>query len=127
VTQRRRLPAYAAELVAARRRGLVPRRLGFGHVCVVLDWENHATAGLHRLVLPPKTDLQDLDLGCLAGLDVLLTHREVEAYRAAGAVNAILAAGARRVDAVDLDAVDRGEDLLKTWPVFDQVGARHAA
>ena len=124
---RRRLPAYAAELADARRRGLVPRRMGFGHVCVVLDWENHATAGLHRLVFPPKASLSDMDLSCLSALDVLLTFRETEANRAAAAVNAILAAGARRVGAVDLDAVERGDDLLKAWPVFDGAGARHAA
>jgi hypothetical protein len=124
---RRRLPAFAAELAAARRRGLVPRRLGFGHVAVVLNWDNRSTAGLRRIVLPPDVELAALDLGCLAGLHVLLTHTETESARAAAAVDALLAAGVWRIDAANLDAIDRGDDLARAWPVFDQEGLRHAA
>ncbi len=124
---RLRLLAYAAELAAARRRGLVPRLLGLGHVSLVLGWNNHATGGLHRLVLPPDADLEDIDLSCLAGLHVLLTHTEAESARAAATVGALLAAGVRRVDVANLDAIDRGDDLSHAWPVFDQKGLRHAA
>ncbi|MBM3272831.1 hypothetical protein FJY94_06235 [Candidatus Kaiserbacteria bacterium] len=124
---RRRLPAFAAELAAARHRGLVPRHLGFGYVAVVLNWDNHATAGLHRIVLPPNVELATLDLGCLAGLHVLLTHTETESARAAAAVDALLAAGVWRIDAANLDAIDRGDDLAHAWPVFNQEGIRHAA
>jgi|GEM_PF-4405904 len=126
-TTRRRLPAFAAELAAARRRGLVPRRLGCGHVAVVLNWNNRATAGLHRIVFPPDVELDALDLGCMAGLHVLLTHTETESARAAAAVDALLAAGASRVDAANLDAIDRGDDLARAWPVFEQDGLQRAA
>lgn len=124
---RRRLPAFAAELAAARRRGLVPRRLGFGHVALVLSWNNRATAGLHRIVLPPDVELDALYLGCLAGLHVLLSHTETESARAAAAVNALLAAGVSRIDAVNLDAIERGADLASAWPIFEQECRRRAA
>lgn len=124
---KKRLPAFAAELAAARRRGLVPRRLGYGHVGLVLNWNNHATAGLHRLVLPPDVELDAVDLGCLAGLHVLLSHTESESARAAATVGALLAAGVHRVDAANLDAIDRGDDLAHAWPVFEQEGLRRVA
>ncbi len=123
----RRLPAYAAELAAARRRGLVPRRLGFGHVAVVLAWENRGTAGLHRTVFPPDTPLAEFDLTCFAGLNVLLTHREAESARAAEAVERLLAAGAHWVETVNLDALDRGVELMQAWVRFEQGALRHAA
>ena len=124
---KKRLLAYAAVVAAGRRRGQVPRRLGHGHVGLVLNWNNHATAGLHRLVLPPDAALADIDLSCLAGLHVLLTHAESESARAAAAVGALLAAGVRRVDAANLDAIDRGDDLASAWPVFEQEGQRRGA
>lgn len=124
---RRRLPAFAAELAAARRRGLVPRRLGFGHVAVVLSWSNRATAGLHRIVFPPDVHPAALDLTFLAGLHVLLTHFDDESDRAAAAVDALLTAGAARVDCANLDAIDRGEDLARAWPVYKREALRHAA
>lgn len=124
---RRRLPAFAAELAAARRRGLVPRRLGFGHVAVVLSWNNKATAGLHRIVFPPDVEPDALDLDCLAGLHVLLTHTESESARAASSVNALLAAGVTRIDAANLDAIKRGDDLSSAWPIFEQGSSQRAA
>ena len=125
--KKKRQLAYAAVVVAGRRRGEVPRRLGCGHVGLVLNWNNHATAGLHRLVLPPDAELDAIDLSCLAGLHVLLTHTESESARAAATVDALLAAGVRRVDAANLDAIDRGDDLARAWPVFEQEGLRRAA
>jgi hypothetical protein len=122
MSNRLRLPAFAAELAAARRRGLVPRRLGCGHVAVVLNWNNRATAGLHRIVLPPQVELEAFDLDCLAGLHVLLTHTEAESARAAAAVNVLLTAGVSRIDAANLDAMERGDDLARAWPVFEQDG-----
>ena len=118
---RRRLPAFAAELAAARRRGLVPRRLGFGHVAVVLNWDNRATAGLYLIVFPPDVHPAALDLTFLAGLHILLTHFDSESDRAAAAVDALLTAGADRVDAANLDAIDRGEGLAVAWPVYKRV------
>ena len=123
----RRLPANAKELYSGRRRGLVPRRLGFAHVAVVVAWENRATAGLHRIVFPPDTPLDELDLACFAGLNVLLTHREAESARAAEAVERLLAAGASWVETVNLDALDRGMDLMQAWVRFEQGALRHGA
>jgi hypothetical protein len=123
----RRLPAYAAELAAARRRGLVPRQLGFGHVAVVVAWENRATAGLHRIVFPPDTPIAELDLTCFAGLNVFMTHHEADSARAAEAVERLLAAGAHWVETVNLDALDRGVDLMQAWVRFEQGGMRRAA
>ena len=122
----RRLPAYAAELAAARRRGLVPRHLGYGHVCVVLNWDNRSTAGLYRVVIQPDVQPAALDLTFLAGLHVLLTHFDSESDRAAADVDSLLTAGAARVDAANLDAIDRGEDLACAWPVFKREVLRHA-
>ena len=120
--------AYAAVVVAGRRRGEVPRRLGPGHVGLVLNWNNHATAGLHRLVLPPDIELDAVDFGCLAGLHVLLTYTDAESARAAATVDAMQAAGVRRIDAANLDAIDRGDDLARAWlTVFEQEGLRRAA
>lgn len=123
--KRHRLPAYAAELAAARRRGLVPRQLGYGHVAIVLNWDNRSTAGLYRIVIPPDVQPAALDLTFLAGLHVLLTHFDCESDRAAAAVDALLTAGADRVDAANLDAIDRGENLASAWPVYKRE-ATHA-
>jgi hypothetical protein len=127
MSDRRRLPAYAAELAKARRQGMAPRRLGFGHVAVVLGWENRATAGLHRTVFPPDTPIAELDLACFAGLNVFMTHSEAESARAAEAVERLLAAGAHWVETVNLDALDRGVDLMQAWVRFEQGALRHAA
>jgi hypothetical protein len=127
VSDRRRLPAYAADLAKARRRGMAPRRLGFGHVAVVLGWQNRASAGLHRIVFPPDAPLAELDLACFAGLNVFMTHTEAESARAAEAVERLLAADARWVEAVNLDALDRGMDLMQAWVRFEQGALRHGA
>lgn len=127
MSDRRRLPAYAAELAKARRQGMAPRRLGFGHVAVVLGWENRATAGLHRIVFPPDTPLAELDLACFAGLDVFMTHTEAESARAAEAVERLLVAGAHWVETVNLDAFDRGADLMQAWVRFERGALRHGA
>ena len=124
-TIRRRLPAYAAALADARRQGMIPRRLGFGHVAVVLDWNNRATGALHRIVFPPDRPLIELDLACFVGMAVLMTHHETDSARAAEAVELLLLAGAQRVEVVNLDALDRGVDLMRAWVCFE--GAAHGA
>lgn len=115
-----RIPPYAKPLAQARRQGLRPRRLGLGHVAVVLDWDNHATGGLFRLVFPRDVDIGALDLSCLTGLQVLLTYREADAERAAAAVDAILGAGAECVNAGNLDALDREEPFDQVLVLFER-------
>ena len=126
VAQGKRPPAYAKELADARRRGLRPREFGLGHVAVVLDWDNRASGGLHRLVFPRDVDVRELDLSCLAGLRVLLTYREVDAERAAVAVDAILGAGAECVNAGNLDAFEREEPYSKVLVLFEREAAHGA-
>lgn len=113
MTLPRRLPPYAKPLANARRQGLMPRMKGFGHVAVVLDWQNTATAGLHRIVVPRDMPLEELDLTCLRGLQVLLTYRQADAHRVEAVVDAILKAGAQWVEAANLDLFDQDEPMSK--------------
>ncbi|MCP5191021.1 MAG: hypothetical protein H6988_11610 [Pseudomonadales bacterium] len=124
---RSRLPPYAKPLAEARAKGLMPRRMGMGQVCVVLSWDSHATAGLHRVVLPPDLAPENVDFGWLAGLAVLLTHTDGEASRVPAVLDAILANSAARVDVINLDQVRRGAPLLDAWARFEPEALRHAA
>lgn len=68
---RRRLPAYACEIAAARKSGLAPAS---GEVIVSLDvWTwGKPQGGLARCLVPADRDIAEIDLTFLAGLDVLL-------------------------------------------------------
>lgn len=75
----RRLPAYARELVDARRRGLVPVT-PTGWLIVALGWPMHRRIAVHhpRVVVPVDADPRDLDFRFSAGLDVLLAHAPLD-------------------------------------------------
>lgn len=112
-----RLPPYGKPLADARRRGLVPRRLGLGHVVVTLGW--HEPSAAHpRVVLPEEEAVEEFDLAFLCGLHVTVIHDDYDAHRVPDAVEALLAAGAAQVDAVNRDTLE--------WPRYEP-GSRHAA
>lgn len=97
VVNQDRLPPYARRLADARYQGLVPRRTGFGQVCVQLDWGRSASAGLPRIVIP---DDQGYRLDFLTGLDVLLIDEGD--YHLETVIKQIVAAKPRRWDVVHL-------------------------
>jgi hypothetical protein len=103
---------------------LMLRLQGFGHIALVLRWDDHGTAGLPRVVVPADADVAALDFGFAEGLHVLVPHRDADAARVGAVVDALLAAGAARVDAVNREALARGNGLDACWPRFEQEG-RH--
>lgn len=120
----RPLPPFGKRFAEARARGQVPRRRGLGHLVVVLNWRE-PSAAMPCIVFPPGSDPAAFDLGFVAGLHVTLNHGDIHVDRVAAVVAALLAAGADRVDAVNRDALTRGDDLAAAWPRFE--GVRHAA
>lgn len=68
-----RLPAFGRELLALRRRGLVPERnLCVGHVVIVLDRWQWGRSYSSRLVVAPDLEPRELDFSAVAGLDVTI-------------------------------------------------------
>jgi hypothetical protein len=98
-----------------------------GHVCVALHWDQTASAGLPRIVCPPDQDPASFRWDFLAGLVVHVQYRHEDAHRVPALVDAMLAAGVARVEAVDRDGLERGEPLERCWPRFEQGGLRDAA
>jgi hypothetical protein len=116
---RKRPPAYAKDLIQARKLGLVPARSGYGHICVALGWRDKRSGGLPRLVVPDDLAVEEVDLTCLAGLDVLLTYSAAQASRAVEMVEALFAAHVASVTAMNMtvfdqciEARDRGDQTL---------------
>ncbi len=109
---KKRPPAYAKELVAARKQGLVPARGGFGHIAVTLGWQDKRTGGLPRLVVPDDMAVEEVDLTCLAGLSVLLTYTAEQAGRAIDMVQAMFDARVDEVTAMNMTLFDQGLDAL---------------
>lgn len=121
----RRLPPHGKQFADARARGLVPRRLGHGHLAVVLNWNERRTGAMPRLVL--EGDPASFDLSFLAGLDVLLLHTRRDATRMADAVTALLNAGALHVEVVDHNLREQGAPMERWWTMYEQEELRHAA
>lgn len=121
--QPRRLPPYARALADARRRGLVPVCQGLGHLAIVLSWDEPGPASLLRVVIPD--DPAGFDLRFVAGLAVVVVHTDREADRVAAVVDALLAAGAARVEAINRESLARGDGIDAAWPRFGR-GAHHA-
>lgn len=112
-----RLPPYGREFAQARRKGLIPRRLGFGHIVVNLEWREPSAA--HPFIcIPPGSDPASFDLTFVAGLHVTVSHNDRQAHRVPALVDALLVAGADRVDAANRDGLARGDSLDEAWPVF---------
>lgn len=121
-----KLPPHGKQFADARARGLTPRRLGFGHMVVVLDW-NQPTAAHAFIIVLDGVDPAGLNLSFCAGLHVTISHTDDKAHRVQHVIDALFAAGAGRVDACNLDALDRGDDLDAAWPRFYREELRHAA
>lgn len=64
---RKRLPAYGRDLIAMQRAG---RSVGW--LCIALDW--HLGRALPRVVVTDDTDLAELDLSIVAGLECTVAH-----------------------------------------------------
>lgn len=122
----RRLPPHGKQFADARARGLTPRKLGLGHLVVLLDWREPCAA-MPYIVIPPGTDLARLNMAFVAGLHVTINHTDMQSPRVPAVVDALLAAGAVRVDAVNRQALARGDGLDAAWPVFEREELRHAA
>lgn len=121
-----RLPPFGKQFADARARGLVPKMRGLGHLVVVLDWDDPC-ASIPRIVIPPGADPAQFTLTFVAGLHVTINYADRHAARVLDVVDALLAAGAARVDAVNREALARSADLDAAWPSFAGRGVRHAA
>lgn len=92
--QRRRLPAFGRELVAAQRKGLnVPWLL------IALDW--NLGRAFPRVVVPVEVQARELDMRLARGLGCMIAHRG-EASRALDVAEAVLLAGATECPIFDV-------------------------
>jgi hypothetical protein len=98
---RRPLPAYAADLAAARRRGFTLRK---PIVSVVLHWRDRPLLG-YGVVVPDDRDPAQLDWTWVRGLDVFVFRRGDASARVMAAVRAIETAGPRHLFVVDVAVV----------------------
>jgi hypothetical protein len=89
-TTARRLPAYARELVAKRRRGLAPVR----DLCITTDWRLGKTWPW-RVVVAADDDPATLDFSVVAGLSCLLLGHDQE--RMDAVARAVIECGPRRL------------------------------
>lgn len=108
---KKRLPAYARELSAARHRGLVPKRQYLGHLVVVFEWRQECAPDYHVVVIPEDTDpLYQLDWHFAAGLDVFIMHRTSDRERLLRLVRALHQAKSASIKSFDMDMVSARED-----------------
>jgi hypothetical protein len=122
----RRLPPHGKQFSDARANGMTPRPKGLGHLVVLLDWRE-PTAKMPFIVIPPGTDLDYVNLAFTAGLHVTISYTDEQSNRVQAVIDALLTAGAERVDAANRDALARGESLDSAWPVIKRETLRHAA
>jgi hypothetical protein len=100
--------------------------MGLGHLIVLLDWREPCAA-MPYIIIPPDTDMDMVNMSFVAGLHVTISHTDQQSHRVQAVVDALLAAGAARVDAANRDALARGESLDAAWPTFEREELRHAA
>ena len=124
MTTRRLLP-YSAAVATGRGRGQVPRLLGGAQLAVVFRWDERRTGAVHRLVM--IEDPTAYDLRCLAGLHVRVAYTATDADRVAGAVDALLAAGAASVECVNHDLIAAGAPRDAWLSLYQREELRHAA
>jgi hypothetical protein len=104
---KKRLPAYAREIAAARRRGLVPKR-EHAHITVTFDWRQDCAPGA-VVHLPRDADpATDIDWQFVAGLDVFVMHADKDRPRLLRLVQALHAARALSIQTFDMDGVNAG-------------------
>ncbi len=121
-----RLPPHGKQFADARAKGMTPRPKGLGHLVVLLDWREPCAA-MPYIVIPPGSDMDLINLSFVAGLHITVSHTDEQSSRVLAVVDALLAAGAARVDAANRDALARGESLDAAWPTFEKEVLRHAA
>jgi hypothetical protein len=69
---KRKLPAFARELLAKRERGLAPRR----DLLIATDWNSGKAWRPWRIVVAPEDDPAELDFSVVAGLSCLLVGHD---------------------------------------------------
>lgn len=121
-----RLPPHGKQFAEARARGLIPRKLGLGHLVATLDW-NEPSGAMPHIIIPPGTDPARLNLAFVAGLHIAISHTDRHAARVPAVVDALLVAGAAVVDAVNCEGLARGEGMDSCWPRYEREALRHAA
>jgi hypothetical protein len=95
---RRQLPAYAAQLAEARRRGLTLRK---PVISVALHWRTRPTIG-YGVVVPDDREPALLDWTWTRDLEVIVLRQGDASERLMAALRAIEAAGPRRLLVVDI-------------------------
>ena len=70
-----RLPPFGKQFAAMRRAGQVPVK----NMVIALDWNLGAI--FPRVVIPDDLPVQQTDLAFIAGLEVLIAYRRVQAHR----------------------------------------------
>lgn len=107
---KKRLPAYARELAAARRRGLVPKRQGLGHLVITFEWRQDCAPDYPVVVIPEDADpFYQLDWHFTAGLDVFIMHRTTDRARLVRLIRALHQAKAASIKTFDMDIVSARE------------------
>jgi hypothetical protein len=94
--RRLRLPAYAKQLLEAKRHGYTVPWL-----CVALSWD--VAISCPRIVIDPDRPVCEFDLHVVNGLEVLIAHRG-QPSRAIDVAEAALRAGATVCPVLDVDA-----------------------
>lgn len=114
---KKRLPAYARELTAARRRGLVPKRLDLGHMVITFEWRQECAPDYPVVVIPEDADpLHQLDWHFCAGLDVFIMHRTSDRERLLRLVRALHQAKTASIASFDMDlASSRMDGVHLNW------------
>jgi hypothetical protein len=107
---KKRLPAYARELAAARRRGLVPKRQDLAHIVISFEWRKCADDYPVVVIHKDADPLDDLDWHFAAGLDVFVMHRTVDRERLVRLVKALHLAKAASTKTFDMDMVSAHQD-----------------
>jgi hypothetical protein len=105
---KKRLPAFAREIAAARHRGLVPKR-HHAHVTVNFDWRDNCAPGAVVTIPKDADPMTDLDWHFVAGLDVFVMHGIHERPRLLRLVQALHAARAASIKTFDVDGVSAGQ------------------
>jgi hypothetical protein len=102
----KRLPAYAKQIMQELIAGRGPRGL-----YVVLTWD--LAKAFPRIVILDDLPLADIDLRCVAGLDITLAYRSKDASRMPDLSAAILNANPRILNAL---AVDIPQHFILKYP-----------
>lgn len=115
--RRLKLPPYSKDLAAARLRNLVPPKQEW-HVVISMEWRDPAPRW-PVVVCPPGKDPFDYDWRFLAGLEVLVMHRDQDEVTAYQLMSALFQSRADRVVMFNMDHPH-------FWRFVPKAGAYHA-